>query len=134
MSVLTWLLVGFVVLHIVSFLWAFLGMFNIWRNFRKRVERGRKGYIYAFTDLGQLLPVVKIGRASDADQRLSSHRTAAPFGLIVYCIAEVADDVYAENFLHRRHASWRISSRNEWFWMTPVMFWELILIRILFKG
>lgn len=134
MSWLEMLLLLFMLGNTLSFLIALINMFVFWQHFSRKERRGRKGYIYAFTDIGQLLPVVKIGRASDAHQRLSAHRTAAPFGLVTYCIAEVADDVYAEGYLHQRYAHRRISSRNEWFWMTPVMFWELVLIRVFFRG
>lgn len=96
----------------------------------RRVEvRGRAGYLYGFFDRGNLLPAVKIGRESERYARLKQHRTAAPLGINVFFSIAVPDAVAAEAVLHRRYAASRLSPRNEWFMYTPVMFFELVLIR-----
>lgn len=97
-----------------------------------RVEqRGRSGYIYAFTDIGSIVPAVKIGRESTQEQRLNAHRTAAPLGIIVFCNFYVPDAVAAEGYLHRRYYGQRLYSRTEWFVLTPRLFVELILLRLI---
>lgn len=126
-------LFGFLLINFVSFLMAVTSVLNLWRNFNRRKKYGRRGYIYAFTDWFQIMPVVKIGRSRNAKQRLAAHKTSAPFGIIVFCIAPVKDDVYAEGYLHKKYGKWRLSTKSEWFWLTPVLFYELVLIRLLFR-
>lgn len=87
---------------------------------------GKRGYIYAFTDYGQILPVVKIGRATDADSRLASHKTAAPFGIHVFCVLKVRDAVAAEALLHKRYQHLRIRRNGEWFWLLPMVWFEMV--------
>lgn len=132
MTIIGLFLFLFFVLNVVSFVMASVNLFDLVYHVREKEKRGRKGYIYVFTDVGQLLPVVKIGRANNPEQRLAAHKTAAPFGLFVYCIARVDDDVYTERWLHKRYDRWRVSKKNEWFWMTPVMFYEFMIMRWLF--
>ena len=133
-SILEFVAIGFLAINAISFLVALIAIPSLFRAFRSRDRGGTKGHVYAFTDWGQLLPVVKIGRAVDADQRLAAHKTAAPFGLLVFCVVAVRDDVLVERFLHDKYERWRISTRNEWFWLTPVMLYELILMRLLFRS
>lgn len=99
------------------------------RNLKKRLQGGRRGYIYAFSDIGQLLPTIKIGRETEKGSRMRSHRTAAPFGCIVWCNFWVGDSVYAESYLHERYRWYRINSRFEWFFiLNPLMLIDLILL------
>jgi hypothetical protein len=91
---------------------------------RARNAHGR--YIYAFTDYGQVLPVVKIGRATNPETRLAAHRTAAPFGLLVFMVRRVPDAHHAERVLHTRYARWRVRSNGEWFYLHPLMLLELL--------
>jgi hypothetical protein len=94
----------------------------------QRVEqRGRGGWVYAFYDRGQWLPVVKIGREAERFSRLAAHRTGAPFDVGVLFSVRVRDAVAAEALLHRRYAMSRY--HLEWFMITPVMWFELRLIR-----
>ena len=98
----------------------------------RRVNRGRRtqGWIYAFFDRGQLIPTIKIGRATNLDDRMRAHKTAAPFGLRILCSFRVPDPVATEKFLHRRYASRRIRNNNEWFWLTPNILIELALLNL----
>lgn len=95
---------------------------------RQRVRRDRGRYIYAFTDYGQLIPVVKIGRASDVRARLAAHRTAAPFGMLVFMVCKVNDSHEAERYLHNRYAVWRLRRSGEWFFLTPGMLFDLVIL------
>lgn len=97
----------------------------------QRMKRGKAGYIYAFMDVGQVLPVVKIGRAKDVEQRLAAHRTAAPFGLLVVCRFKVRDAVRAETMLHHRYHAYRVRKSGEWFWLTPHILLELVFLNSL---
>ncbi len=95
----------------------------------KRVQGGRRGYIYAFSDIGQFLPTLKIGRETDKGSRMRSHNTAAPFGTIVWCNFPVPDSVYAEAYLHERYRWMRVNPRFEWFFvLNPLMLIDLILL------
>lgn len=134
MNILTITLTVIVTMNILLILIAVVRFPSLYANIAYQEKSGRKGYIYAFTDIGQLAPVVKIGRANNPSQRLAAHKTAAPFGLMVYCVAAVSDDVAAESYLHDRYRRWRVSTQNEWFWMTPLMFYELLLMRIILRG
>ena len=96
-----------VVLTLVCYLLVLARLHNLKRRL-KLYQRRRRGYIYGFTDKGQLLPLVKIGRATDPVQRMRSHKTAAPFGLFVFFILRVPDDVQAERSLHELYARWRV--------------------------
>jgi hypothetical protein len=91
-------------------------------------RRTKGGFIYAFTDWGQLLPVVKIGRATDPKQRLAAHKTAAPFGLFVFWVISTSNDKRAESVLHHEYKSYRVRSSGEWFWVTPWILWDMILL------
>jgi hypothetical protein len=128
------ILIFFTIFIVVEFFRALFDLLEIRRAMKKAVTRRNKGYIYAFTDIGQLFPVVKIGRAKDYKQRLMAHKTSAPFGLFTYCVCLCADSIYAENFLHKKHSRLRISKRNEWFWLSPRLFFELILMRLFLKS
>lgn len=124
-----------IILHILLIYVAYSILVAIFRLVKDRlVFRGnwRKGYIYAFTDLGFILPVVKIGRTNDLKQRLSAHTTAAPFGLVVYSRFPVKNDVVAEKALHRRYQKVRVRNNGEWFWLTLPMFFELILLNVFY--
>jgi hypothetical protein len=104
---------------------------NRYKNYRQdiRVEIDRRevwrksdyGFIYYYTIRYYLLPVVKIGRAGNAVDRLIAQRTASPFGLNIIGVVLVKDEVKAENYIHRRYRRERIYNdrRNEWFWLTP---------------
>ena len=99
------------------------------RNLKKRVQGGRSGYIYVFSDKGQILPTVKIGRETSKGSRMRSHRTAAPFGCIVWCNFWVGDSVYAENYLHDRYRWMRVRKDGEWFFVINLlMLIDLILL------
>jgi len=95
---------------------------------RQVEQKGRGGYLYGFSDIGQLLPVIKIGRETEQAARLLQHRTAAPFGLHIWFSTYVPDTVYAEWFLHQRYSGQRYNKRAEWFYLTPVMWFELRLL------
>lgn len=103
-------------------------------NTRKRTKRS--GYVYAFTDIGQLLPLVKIGLASDDTGRLLSHKTAAPLGIVVFYNTRVIDRVHAERTLHGLNPLTRIKNltlgkiNNEWFILTPDMVLDICVIRL----
>lgn len=103
---------------------------NLRYKLRKVEVRGRKGYLYGFADVGQLIPTIKIGREGDKGSRLASHRTAAPFGLMVFFNIAVKDAHYAERYLHRRYQKFRIRRNNEWFYFVSLeMFFEILLLR-----
>ena len=101
------------------------------RRLLKLGAKGRRGAIYGFTDLGQLMPVVKIGRAKHPQERLKAHRCAAPFGLFTYFILRVPNDRQAEYALHTLYARWRVRKSGEWFWLTPLMLLDLFLLRLM---
>jgi hypothetical protein len=111
----------------VSGVVAVWNVYRISRECRRIRQRKRGGYVYIFYDVGQLIPVIKIGRGSNATDRLRAHRTAAPFGLVTLANIRVRDAVHAEAALHRRYQRVRVSARNEWFLvLTPVMVFELV--------
>jgi len=78
-------------------------------------RRGRES-VYFFSDKGQVVPLVKIGRAKNYAQRLAAHRTAAPFGLSVYLVLFTNNSVQVENILHHRYHSLRVRDNYEWFY------------------
>jgi len=100
------------------------------KNKSRRINRVRGGgYIYAFSDIGIILPVVKIGRSADQNSRLRSHRTAAPFGIFVWWNVKVPDEVHGERVFHDHYAGLRY--HLEWFLFSPKMLVEFILIRLI---
>lgn len=106
--------------------------FDLRYNLRRMEVRGRSGFIYIFSDIGQIIPVVKIGRETSQGSRLRAHKTAAPFGMITWCNVYVSDAVAAEAYMHRRYRMWRVSNRNEWFFIVnPFTFIDILLLRFL---
>jgi len=97
-------------------------------------QRGRAGYVYGFSDRGQLLPTVKIGRAKDATQRLRSHRTAAPHDIKVWFAIKVPDAVASERAFHKQYLDLRVSKQREWFWVAPMLWFDLLLLKYTFRG
>ena len=93
-------------------------------KYRKR-NRSKVGHIYFYRGKGELmnLPLVKIGRTNNMKQRMSSAKTSNPFGIWLLAVVRVKDDVYAESFIHKKFARWRLSKKNEWFWFLPVAFY-----------
>lgn len=83
-------------------------------------KRRGKESIYFFSDRGQVVPSVKIGKANNYSQRLSAHRTAAPFGIKVYLILRVNNSYKIEDRIHKRYHYLRIRKNYEWFVLT---FW-----------
>lgn len=110
-----------------SFFIALIQFPRLRQQLYRRKMRGRAGWVYGFTDYGIWIPTVKIGRGSNEFDRLRAHRTAAPFGLKVYFNIPVPDAVWAEEYLHQRYAHLRFNL--EWFAVTPVMWFEMQLIR-----
>jgi hypothetical protein len=99
------------------------------RNLSKKAISGRRGYIYAFSDIGQIVPTLKIGRETEKGSRMRSHRTAAPFNVIVWCNFYVPDSVAAEAYLHNYYRWMRVSRHNEWFYvLNPLMLIDLIIL------
>jgi hypothetical protein len=94
-------------------------------------SRYRRGYVYGFTDRGQLAPVVKIGKAKNPAERLRAHKCAAPFGLTVFFIIRVPDEHKAEKALHAEYARWRVRRNGEWFYIHPLMLIDLFLLRLI---
>lgn len=92
-------------------------------------SKGRSGYIYCFFDLGTIIPAVKIGRETEKGSRLRQHKTAAPLGIVCLYNVKAKDTVYTESYLHSRYAITRFRS-NEWFLITPLILFDLILIRL----
>ena len=90
-------------------------------------NRRGKQYIYFFADRGQLLPTVKIGRASNIKARLASHRTAAPFGMDVFLVLMVHSGPAIEREIHYRYSPLRLRKRNEWFYM-PLWLWAAMAL------
>lgn len=88
------------------------------------------GYIYFISYIGQIIPIVKIGYASDAPRRLNTHRTSAPLGVFVWCIVRVDDMNSAENGLHQLYHWMRLRKSREFFIILPPLFIDLILLRI----
>lgn len=90
---------------------------------RSKQQRSDYGFIYFYTHrfIWRIFPVVKIGRAGTAEKRLAPQKTPAPFGLKLFAVVMVKDEVRAENYIHRRYRLERIwnDRRNEWFWLTP---------------
>lgn len=101
------------------------------RNSLRKKKGGSSGYIYYFTDIGQLLPVVKIGRTNNLKRRLREHNTGAPFGMFVYCSFLVYDDSHAERYIHTRYDHLRIRPNGEWYWLTPNVLIEILLLKLL---
>lgn len=77
-------------------------------------DKHKGGYIYWFRDTKMNRGLIKIGRTKHLHQRLSAHRTGAPYGLDIVAICAVDDDVYAEGLLH----SWFQYDRVEREWFT----------------
>jgi hypothetical protein len=123
-----------IVLYFATFLFLALVRYPRLRYLMQRREiKDREGWIYCFGDKGQIIPVVKIGRSSDEKSRLSSHNTAAPFGMWVYFNFPVNDAVYVERLLHQRYKFAHL--RLEWFFiLTPLMLFEIILLRLFGAG
>ena len=97
----------------------------------KQEVRGRDGFIYVFSQVGQIVPVIKVGRETTKGSRIASHKTASPFGVFVWCTIPVKDAVYAERIFHERYSRYRVTRSNEWFYLfSPLMFIELLLLRL----
>lgn len=95
-----------------------------------RRGRGKTGYLYAFYDVGSIIPAVKIGREAKRGSRLASHNTAAPLGLVVLFNFKVNNDVEAERYLHDRYGGQRLLKRKEWFVATPRLLLDCLLLRL----
>lgn len=123
-----------IVLYVSTFLFLALVRYPRLRYLMNRKEvNGRSGHIYGFGDIGQIIPLIKIGRSSDEKSRLSSHNTAAPFGMIVYFNFPVNDAVYVERLLHQRYKF--AHANREWFFiLTPLMLFEILLLRFFGAG
>lgn len=94
----------------------------------------KRGYVYGFSDWGQILPTIKIGRETTKGSRLASHKTAAPFGIRVYFDFAVKDAHKAESILHQHFAKWRVKRNNEWFYLlSPYAFLEVWMLKFM-KG
>lgn len=91
-------------------------------------KKSRQGYIYAFTDVPYFF-IAKIGRASNYNSRLNSHRTSAPFGVFAYVVYYVEDAVESEKLIHDIFRFERFN--REWFFVSPAMLMTFILLRIL---
>jgi len=100
------------------------------RFIRVHKERSRRsGYIYFYRGAKENWRQVKIGRTGNLDQRLSAARTSNPYGLHVYGVLKVRDDVWAEGFIHRKYANQRLFKNNEWFRLTLNLMIYIYLIR-----
>lgn len=95
----------------------------------KSSSKGNEGYIYFITEWGFIAPVLKIGRTNNVSRRISSFRTGTPFGILVYLIVEAEDCVSLEAYFHKRYGWSRIRNNGEWFWITPMMFLDIIFIK-----
>ncbi len=94
-----------------------------WRTAIGYAKRRPKGYIYYFR--GDSMLTVKIGRTKNVLSRLRSHRTANPYGIEILGVVPVWDDVYAERHIHEMFADQRVSSKNEWFYLSPRLWWYI---------
>lgn len=94
-------------------------------------NRGTEGFIYIVSEFGQLFPVVKIGRTNNLERRFATFRTATPFFNLVLLTVSVPDMVSFEKYLHQRYRWWRIRKNGEWFFLTPFMLIDIIVVRIL---
>lgn len=87
-----------------------------------------KGYIYIFHGRGENSRNWKIGRATDVVERMRSHRTANPHGVVLVAVFRSKNVKVAEMKLHRAFAHRRISNNNEWFRVCGQMrFWAWCL-------
>jgi hypothetical protein len=89
-------------------------------------KRGQ-GYIYFYKGKWELPLFIKIGRSNNVYKRMLSARTANPFGIILYGVIRVRNDIAAEAEIHRMF--WRLSSKNEWFIVTPKLIWFITCVR-----
>lgn len=100
---------------------------------RSNIRRSSYGFIYFYSHkyIWRIVPVVKIGRASKTIPRLKSQRTPAPFGLKIFAVVMVRDEILAENLIHRRFRLERIydDRRNEWFWFSPRLYLYMLTVR-----
>ena len=119
---------------VVILIWWALSVIPLVKNINKR-KASKSGYCYGFMDMGQVLPVVKIGLSSDKHSRLRSHKTAAPFGILTLFNIKVRDRAYTEQYLHTRYALCRLKTYglldNEWFLLLPTMVLDFIIIQLL---
>jgi hypothetical protein len=112
----------------LTFARSYLNLSQIKSDLRFKRRHGKAGYIYSFFDVGNIVPAIKIGRETNADERLRSHRTAAPLGIVTVSHFKVRDAVYAEAYLFNRYKHLRLHPRREWFFVTLDMLWTLILL------
>lgn len=97
-------------------------------NWTTRSTGKRNGYIYYFRGKREPIWLVKIGRSNDPIARLRAHRTANPYGVHILAVFRTRDDVKAETFLHDLFDRERIQRHNEWFYMTPRIWWSSIFL------
>lgn len=112
-----YLISAFVVVAILG--WLFRLYANYWKIEVGYAKRRPRGYIYYFRGTNKLL--VKIGRTKNLLSRLRSHRTANPYGIVVLGVVPVYDDVEAEKAIHSMFSVQRVSRRNEWFYLSPLL-------------
>lgn len=121
----------------VYILYWFLNLIPLLRNLKTRKAYKQKGYVYGFTDVGYVLPFIKIGLSKYEDSRMSSHRTAAAMGTILYLNLEVKDRRYVESYLHTHYKLFRLKTYglidNEWFIMLPHMLLDMLVIRMVYQ-
>lgn len=102
------------------------------RKYRSEIgyrNRYRKnyGFIYFYQGKWELSNffLIKIGRTNNMKQRMSAAKTSNPFGIKLLGCLVVQNDVYAETFIHKKFAKNRINKDNEWFYLTPYLWFYL---------
>lgn len=93
-------------------------------------KKGERGYIYVFTDVGLILPFLKIGKTNNVQRRMSAHRTAAPLGTL-HLSFPVENMSYVESYLHDKYHMWRL--KGEWFFPNPLIFIDVIFLYMYFN-
>lgn len=119
----------FILYLLFQLLSAFFGFNQLKRDLQVVQKKGRAGYLYCFYDYGSIVPAIKIGRETHREQRLNSHRTAAPLGICVIFSFAVKDAIAAEAYLFKRYKPLRLYTRKEWFMLSAKLVFESLLMR-----
>lgn len=76
--------------------------------------KNHQDYIYCWRD-EEDSRYYKIGRSNDPFKRMKTFQTAQPKPIRVVSVIAVKDDDYAESYLHRAFAKFRVRNNGEWF-------------------